>query len=236
MRSRLYAQDGQRRGIKDLAYHEGRKTDRALRYRLGRRTDEALSAIRRHISGSDTRLLDVGTADGLMITRLRGALNCSLCVGIDASFELLSACGDKRLYLIQADALDLPFHDGAFDVIVATAIIEHVANPGQMLLECHRVLRCGGLAIITSPAPFWEKVATAIGHLKEDEHQETLDLARIKGLLSTTGFDILEARKFMVSPVGFPFEKRLEGVMRRLRFNALLLNQLVVAVKLHRGQ
>jgi len=166
-----------------------------------------------------------------MLTRVHQALNCSLCVGIDASFELLSACDDKGLHLIQADALDLPFHDGAFDLIVATAIIEHVANPGQMLRECHRVLRCGGLAIITSPDPFWEKVATAIGHLKEDEHQETLDLVRIKGLLSSTGFDILEARKFMVSPVGSPFEKRLEGVMRRLRFNALLLNQLVVAVK-----
>lgn len=236
MRSRPCAQDGRRKGIKDLAYHEGRKTNRALRYRLGRRTDEALSAIRRHVSGSEPRLLDVGTADGLMLTRLRQALNCSLCVGIDASFELLSACSDKRPHLLQADALDLPFHDEAFDVIVATAVIEHVANPGQMLRECHRVLRSGGLAIITSPDPFWEKVATAIGHLKEDEHQETLDLVRIKGLLSSIGFDILEARKFMVSPVGFPFEKRSERVMRRLRFNALLLNQLVVAVKPHRGQ
>jgi len=235
MCSRPRAQDGRHKGIKDLTYHEGRKTDRALRYRLGRRTDEALSAISRHVSGSDSRLLDVGTADGLMLTRLRQALNCSLCVGIDASFELLSACDDKGLHLLQADALHLPFQDGAFDLIVATATIEHVANPEQMLRECHRVLRCGGLAIMTTPDPFWEKVATAVGHLQENEHQETLDLVRMNRLLCSTGFDILEARKFMVSPVGFPLERRLEGVMRWLRLDTLLLNQLVVAVKPHRG-
>jgi SAM-dependent methyltransferase len=45
----------------------------------------------------------------------------------------------------------LPHGDASFDRIVATEILEHLANPGLFLSECWRVLRPGGTLYLTTP-------------------------------------------------------------------------------------
>lgn len=51
-----------------------------------------------------------------------------------------------------AEAEPLPYADGSFDVIVNCDTIEHVlCNPMHMLAECHRVLRPGGVMVLTTP-------------------------------------------------------------------------------------
>ena len=53
---------------------------------------------------------------------------------------------------VQADACaSLPFHDGAFDVVVSMEGIEHFENQTGFLRECARVLRPGGRLVITTP-------------------------------------------------------------------------------------
>jgi SAM-dependent methyltransferase len=55
-----------------------------------------------------------------------------------------------------ADVQDLPFRDGAFDVIKMTEVLEHVPDTARALAECRRVLRPGGRVVIT--APFLERL------------------------------------------------------------------------------
>lgn len=50
-----------------------------------------------------------------------------------------------------ADALNLKFPDHSFDVVVSVEVIEHVGNPEQMINEIQRVLKPGGLLMITFP-------------------------------------------------------------------------------------
>jgi hypothetical protein len=53
---------------------------------------------------------------------------------------------------VHADALELPFESGAFDVVHASAVIEHVgnaANQARMIAECARVCRRG--FFVTTP-------------------------------------------------------------------------------------
>ena len=40
--------------------------------------------------------------------------------------------------------------DGTFDLILSTQVLEHVAEPGRYLRECHRLLRPGGRLILTT--------------------------------------------------------------------------------------
>ncbi|CAD6492626.1 MAG: Ubiquinone biosynthesis O-methyltransferase [Candidatus Argoarchaeum ethanivorans] len=220
------------KGVLSVEYHEGRERKLALKYRLARRTDEVLKAIKGYKSDIDSlSLLDIGTADGLMLNKLCQELNIKMPVGLDFSAELLKTNPHHTSHFVQADACELPFDDGVFDVVVATAVIEHVPEPEKMVTECHRVLRQDGICIFTTPDPFFEHIATKIGHLKEEQHQKTFKLPELKSLFELQGFKILKAEKFMMSPIGFPYEVKIERFMKTTGLGFLLLNQLVVGYK-----
>ena len=176
-------------------------------------------------------ILDVGTADGAMLDTLQSVLGASICVGLDLSLELLRVNENPNLSLIQGNALYLPFGGKVFDVVIATAVIEHLSQPQRFVMGCHRLLRQGGLMVITTPAPFFERVATAIGHLPEEGHNQTFNLRQLGQLFLDSGFQILEAQKFMMSPWGFPAELTIEQIMRSVGFHFMLLNQIVVSRK-----
>jgi len=225
-------QHGDVAGGYGLDYHYGRKTKRQLIYRLGRRTDEVESAILKYASPPLQVVVDVGTADGLMLEELRRRLGALTCVGVDLSRDLLQVNRDHSIAKVQGDALYLPMQAGLTDVLVATAVIEHVPDATQMLQECSRILRKGGLLVITTPDPLMEHIATAVGLLKEAGHQRTYTLGELRNMTESKGFTVLEARKFMFSPVGFPGERRIESMMRTLHLDVIMANQLLVARKL----
>ena len=85
------------------------------------------------------------------------------------------------------DGTEFPFGDVSFDSIVANEVFEHVFNPDQFLNEVARVLKPGGMILMTMPF-IW------------DEHEQPWDFARyssfgIKSLLEKHGFEIVEQRK-----------------------------------------
>jgi hypothetical protein len=52
---------------------------------------------------------------------------------------------------IIADAHDLPFPDGAFDLVIAIAVLEHVASPPRCVEEFWRVLQPNGYVYAITP-------------------------------------------------------------------------------------
>lgn len=50
-----------------------------------------------------------------------------------------------------ADAHDLPFENNAFDMVVAVAVLEHVANPSRVVDEIWRVLKPRGYVYAVTP-------------------------------------------------------------------------------------
>jgi hypothetical protein len=85
--------------------------------------------------------------------------------------------------------------------------------------------------VITTPVPVFEEIASKLGFLKEDDHQETFDLEKLRALVAEKEFEILEAEKFMMSPVGFPAELAIERIMKKVGLSVILLNQLVAGRK-----
>jgi len=49
------------------------------------------------------------------------------------------------------DLTDLPFENEELDAIVCTEVLEHCADPFYAVIEMHRVLKEGGLLLVTSP-------------------------------------------------------------------------------------
>jgi SAM-dependent methyltransferase len=166
-----------------------------------------------------------------MLDTLQSTLKAPLCVGLDLSLELLRVNENPDLDLIQGNALYLPFAREVFDVVVATAVIEHLSQPQRFVMGCRWLLRQDGLMVITTPDPFFERVATATGHLPEEGHNQTFHLRQLRQLFLDSGFQVLEAQKFMVSPWGFPAELTIEWIMRAVGLRFMLLNQIVVSRK-----
>ncbi len=71
---------------------------------------------------------------------------------IDISYEMIArAIASKSpSQFAQAVAELLPFPDACFDRIISREVIEHVAKPDVMMQEVQRVLKPGGLAVITT--------------------------------------------------------------------------------------
>ena len=55
---------------------------------------------------------------------------------------------------VVADARMLPFRDGSLDRISADSVLEHIPHPHQVLAECFRVLKPGGVLKLVTPFAF----------------------------------------------------------------------------------
>lgn len=98
----------------------------------------------------EAKILDLATGRGYLLRRLSGAGFTNLAAAdLDAgSFSL-----DKGKYNFkELDANEpLPYPGEAFDVVISSETIEHLERPRQFVRECYRILRPGGLFILTTP-------------------------------------------------------------------------------------
>ncbi len=102
-------------------------------------------------------LLDVGSGIGGPARTLAAEFGCQV-IGIDlteafcqAAEMLTTRVGlSDRVTFRHASALDLPFEDGAFDVVWTQNILMNIEDKPGLLRECYRVLRPGGRLVIAT--------------------------------------------------------------------------------------
>jgi 2-polyprenyl-6-hydroxyphenyl methylase/3-demethylubiquinone-9 3-methyltransferase len=73
-------------------------------------------------------------------------------VGVDIGHPGLLTAREHGVTVVRGSVLAVPLADGCADVVTAGEILEHVEDPGQVLLECARLLRPGGVLVIDSIA------------------------------------------------------------------------------------
>ncbi len=109
-------------------------------------------------------MLDLGCGFGrhAFEAARRGALVVALDAGrdevegVDKMFRAMLAEGElssetSRTATVQGDALHLPFGDAAFDRVICSEVLEHIADDVGAMRELTRVLRPGGTMAITVP-------------------------------------------------------------------------------------
>jgi SAM-dependent methyltransferase len=108
----------------------------------------ALTRLQEH--GARQSILDFGAGVGHFTQRLSQSNLYASITGADLMARP-SGLPDAVSW-VQADLNgSLPIEDAAFDAIAAIEVIEHLENPRAMLRECSRLLRPGGLLVLTTP-------------------------------------------------------------------------------------
>lgn len=99
------------------------------------------------------KVLDVGCGDGVLsylIAKKNAAVS-----GLDYSEIAIEFAKEKiKEYSIdfkRGSAYELPFEDDCFDAVVSSDVIEHLEDVPRYLSEIRRVLKDGGVAVISTP-------------------------------------------------------------------------------------
>ncbi|WP_141983614.1 class I SAM-dependent methyltransferase [Saccharothrix saharensis] len=99
-------------------------------------------------AGSAVADLGAGGGDVGTLLAARGLRPVACDAVLDAGRSALAA-GLPAVALDVGD--ELPFRAGSLDGVFAGEIIEHVYDPALLLRECRRVLRPGGVLVLTTP-------------------------------------------------------------------------------------
>ena len=96
-------------------------------------------------------VLDVGCGTGFLIDLLARKRPARY-VGLDLSTEMLRMARQKQIAgaeFVAGTADKLPFKDGSFDIVTCSQSFHHYPYPSKAMQEAYRVLKPGGLYILS---------------------------------------------------------------------------------------
>jgi len=106
-------------------------------------------------SGKKLRFLDLGCGTGITLTRIRDAFGVEP-VGLDIEVQALEFCRQRgHTELVEGSIVSTPFEDDSFDVVTALDVVEHLDDDVAAIREGGRVVRPGGIVLLTVPACPW---------------------------------------------------------------------------------
>lgn len=161
---------------------------------------------------ANSKILELGCATGFMSEYFRDYLNCRV-YGVDidpAAVKLASK------YTVKSLSCDLDQNDswtkikkiGKFDVVFASAVLEHLKDPWSAVKHIHSVLKPGGVIIATIPniAHWRMRLSLMQGNwdyqqygILDNTHLKFFTYFTFQNLLKDAGFKI---EKIAIDPAG----------------------------------
>jgi ubiquinone/menaquinone biosynthesis C-methylase UbiE len=141
------------------------------------------------MAGEYERGIDVGCGSSIILEALPNV------VGVDAAqAPLRFLAGHSSRDLVRASADALPFATGAFDLGLASRLLERVPDPAAALRELARVIRPGGRLVVATPDadhPLWAATGWLTAWLAPAAHGPAarLGVRALADLLRAAGFE-----------------------------------------------
>ncbi len=181
-------------------------------------------------------VLDAGCGPGHFSVRLKQ--KGAQVVALDISFSLTRLTIERcRCRGVVGDAESLPFKDSVFDIVISSEMIEHTPSPEMILRELCRVLKHGGLLVITTPNRSWQwivRCATKTGLRPFRGYENFLHWKKIEDILHECGMTILRHRGFHPWPFQLKahrFAKKIDAILGETWWGRMMVNQCLTARK-----
>ena len=186
----------------------------------------------------DRRVLDVGCGTGWFSREIEraGGRVVALDIGVKLLEQVAAKCQAAR---VAGDACNLAFADDSFDVVVSSECIEHTVDPRRALAEMCRVLKPGGVLVVTLPNEFWRwaEVVARVFKLRPYEGLENwLWPSQLVAALQRSGMLVEQTRGIHLFPPvlrwTWPLLRQADRAGRRL--GPIMVNLAARARKLER--
>jgi methionine biosynthesis protein MetW len=189
-----------------------------------------IDLITKNVNSKVTRIIDLGCGDGSTVREVANALGAVEVYGVDVNEEVLKKAEDRGVKVIKTDLnYDiLPFENEFFDIILMEEVIEHLINPDNAFKEAYRILKNGGLFIVSTPnlawwvnrlilllgyQPYWSECSTVynVGKFKRDlrrpisGHLRLYTYRALKQLLELYDFKVVASKGVTYSNLPFLF-------------------------------
>jgi ubiquinone/menaquinone biosynthesis C-methylase UbiE len=167
----------------------------------------------------DARIVELGCGDGSLLVEVANALGIRDFYGVDIDESALKKAVGRGVKVFKADLNSdpLPFKDGFFDAVLMEEVIEHLVNPDNAIREAFRVLKAGGLLLLSTPnlawwlnrlalllgyQPYWSECSTVynVGKFKRNQgqplsgHLRLYTYKALKQLLELHGFKVIASK------------------------------------------
>jgi SAM-dependent methyltransferase len=121
---------------------------------VDRKFERIAAALQAHLPCAS--LLDAGCGDGRYFHLVAADPPTERLVGCDISERILATARETAARvglspeLVRANVESLPFANGSFDLVLCTQVLEHLLSPGDGVRELARVLRPGGVLLLSA--------------------------------------------------------------------------------------
>jgi len=106
-----------------------------------------LNLVKERAIGSGNTLLDIGCGGGFLVSA--ASKMGFVAKGIDANKTIVSWAQGQGIDVDQGDVEERIFQQEKYDVVVLSAVLEHVSTPLSLLLQAKELLKPGGVILIS---------------------------------------------------------------------------------------
>jgi 2-polyprenyl-3-methyl-5-hydroxy-6-metoxy-1,4-benzoquinol methylase len=144
-------------------------------------------------------LVDVGCDEPQELIR-RVSRSMKQCIGLDI---VATPYKKKNITILKQDlqkTIKLP--STSADVMTMLAVLEHMKHPNEIVAECYRILKPGGVLLVTVPSPANKpllELLSAVGLVRKEmihQHENYFTVQRLTRLMKRTGFSFVHVELF----------------------------------------
>ena len=147
---------------------------------------------------TNAKVLDVGSATGRLLTMLASKQPFEG-VGLDISSQMteLAQKQHPEFSFVTGSAMQLPFEDQSFDVLICSASFHHFPSPETFLKEAKRVLKPGGKLVIAEiQIPIFHGLYNGyIRRFSTEGDVKVYTFDELMTLLEAAGFVLIKGQK-----------------------------------------
>lgn len=137
---------------------------------------------------SNKKLVDIGCGTGKFLQEMNVWQDWQALLGLDGSDEAIKFTKERKIAQVKKADFEtkLPIKSNSYDVVTSLDVVEHINDDQHLIHEFYRVLKPGGIAIITVPAhqwlwTYWDEM---LGHYRRHNKQS------VSRLFNNAGFTI----------------------------------------------